>query len=60
MPTFFRLLVALAVIVGLTVAAMAALIHFVEPRQTTMSYEIPLDGIREDAGPRRLDPGVPD
>lgn len=59
MPTLFRLLLALAVIAGVTIAAMAALIHFVEPRRTTMSVDVPL-GLTPDEGPRRLDTGVPD
>lgn len=59
MPTLLRLLFALGVIAGLTIAAMAALIHFVEPRRSAMTVEVPL-GLTPDEGPRRLDPGVPD
>ena len=59
MPTFVRLLMALAVIAGVTLAAMAALIHFVEPRRTAITVEVPL-GLTPEDGPRRLDTGVPD
>lgn len=60
MPTLIRLLAALAVIAGLTIAAMAALIHLVEPRQSAITFDVPLEGLTPDEGPRRLDPGVPD
>lgn len=60
MPTLMRLLAALAVIAGLTVAAMAALIHFVEPRQSSITVDVPLEGLTPERGPLRLDPGVPD
>lgn len=60
MPTLVRLLTALAVIAGLTIAAMAALIHFVEPRQSAIVVDVPLEGLAPEREPMRLDPGVPD
>lgn len=49
MPTLVRLLTALAVIVALTIAAMAALVYFVEPRQSEIVIEVPLDELQAPA-----------
>jgi hypothetical protein len=43
MPTLFRLLTALALIAAVTFAAMAALVYFVEPRQSEIVIEVPLE-----------------
>jgi hypothetical protein len=60
MPTLVRLLSALAVIAALVVAAMAALIHFVEPRRSVITFEVPLERLQTERAPLRVDPGVPE
>ncbi len=60
MPTLVRLLTVLALVAGLVVAAMAALIHFVEPRQGTIVQSVPLEGLgRQPIRQRPIGP-VPD
>jgi len=41
MPTLFRLLTTMAILVGLFYAAMFALATFVEPKRTEMTITIP-------------------
>ena len=59
MPTLVRLLTALALIAGLTIAVMAALIHFVEPRQRVITLDVPLEELAPERVPVRVDPDIP-
>jgi hypothetical protein len=43
MPTLFRFLVIIGVIVGIVYGAMFALVTFVEPKQGEMTVRVPLD-----------------
>ncbi|MCA1304411.1 histidine kinase [Nitratireductor aquimarinus] len=43
MPTLFRLLVIVAILVGLVYGAMIALATFVEPETGEMSVRVPVD-----------------
>jgi hypothetical protein len=43
MPSLFRFLIIIAVIIGLVYAAMFALAEFVTPNQTEISDRVPLD-----------------
>ena len=43
MPTLFRFLTTIAIIIGIVYGAMFALVTFVEPRQAEMSVRIPAD-----------------
>ena len=51
MPTLVRLLTALAVIAALTIAAMAALVHFVEPRRAEIVIDVPLPSLAPELEP---------
>jgi hypothetical protein len=43
MPTLFRFLTTIAIIIGIVYGAMFALVTFVEPRQGEMSVRIPAE-----------------
>ena len=43
MPTLFRFLVIIGVIVGIVYCAMFALVTFVEPRKGEMTVRVPLE-----------------
>lgn len=43
MPTLFRFVTVIAIVVGLVYAAMFALATFVSPRQTEMVVPVPID-----------------
>ncbi|WP_265517609.1 histidine kinase [Nitratireductor luteus] len=43
MPTLFRLLTVIAILVGLVYGAMFALVTFVEPKQAEMSVRVPAE-----------------
>ena len=43
MPTLFRFLVIIGVLVGIVYGAMFALVTFVEPRKGEMTVRVPLD-----------------
>lgn len=47
MPTLFRVLMTIAVLAGIVYAAMFALVVYVKPRQTEMSYRIPADVVNQ-------------
>lgn len=51
MPTLVRLLCALALLATLTVAAMAALVYFVEPRRAEIVIDVPLPGLQPELEP---------
>lgn len=60
LPTLVRLLTALGVIAAILYAAMAGLIHLVEPRQSTMTIDVPLERLRPEPAPVRRAPDIPD
>jgi hypothetical protein len=43
MPTLFRFVMTIAVLVGIVYGAMFALVMFVEPKQAELSVKVPLD-----------------
>lgn len=55
MPTLVRLLSALVLVVGAIVAAMVALVTFVEPRQGPITVEVPVPALETPSAP----PSVP-
>ncbi|UUP17163.1 histidine kinase [Nitratireductor thuwali] len=46
MPTLFRLLTVIAILVGLVYGAMFALVTFVEPKQAEMSVRVPPERLK--------------
>ena len=51
MPTLTRLLTFVALCAGAVLAAMAALIAFVRPTPTPISFEVPIPALAEPAAP---------
>lgn len=51
MPTLFRFIVTIGVLVGLAYGAMFALVTFVEPRQGEMSARVPFEKLDPKAQP---------
>jgi hypothetical protein len=47
MPTLFRFLVTIGIIVGIIYGAMFALVTFVEPKQGEMTVRVPLDKLNK-------------
>ena len=47
MPTLFRLLLTLGIIVGLVYAAMFALVTYVEPRKGEMTVRVPVERLNK-------------
>ncbi len=53
MPTLTRLLTFVALCAGAILAAMAALVAFVEPTPAPVSFEVPIPALAEPAPPAR-------